>query len=191
MNKNYIHEILKSNQVFIERTGKDFFTAYQSSQSPQITLVTCADSRVQSEALQESSFNKFFTIRNIGNQIYANEGSVDYGILHLKTPVLIILGHTDCGAIKAYSAGYDKEPDSIKNELDHLIPAIYKKSNSLLENIKMNIHYQVKISIEKYNDLMMSNKLLIIGAIYDFRNELNEGYGKVKILSINGQKEDL
>ncbi len=188
--KSYIQEILKSNQLFIERTGKDFFTAYQNGQDPQITFVTCADSRVHSEALQESSFNKFFTIRNIGNQIYSNEGSVDYGILHLKTPVLLILGHTDCGAIKAYTAGYEQESDSIKNELNHLIPAIPKSSNSLLENIKMNIHYQVKICVEKYNNLMISNELLIIGAIYDFRNELNEGFGKVKVISINGQIED-
>ena len=189
MHQNYIEDIKTYNQQFVERTGKDFFEDHQKGQNPFITLVSCSDSRVQSEVLMHSSFNKIFVIRSIGNQIYSNEGSVDYGILHLKTPILLILGHTDCGAIKAYIGGYKNEPDSIKKELDHLIPVLSNEQIPLLEQIVTNINYQVKIALEKYESLVIENKLMILGGMYDFRNELEQGYGKLKIVSINGEPE--
>ncbi len=188
--KNYIEELLKSNQQFINRTGKDFFEDHIELQTPFMTLVTCSDSRVQTEAIQNNPINEVFVIRNIGNQIYSNEGSVDYGILHLKTPVLLILGHTDCGAIKAFTAGYKSEPESIIQELNHLIPAISNEDKPLIEQIINNVHYQTSIAIEKYAGLVRENKLIILGGLYDFRNELNEGYGKLKIININGEKQN-
>ncbi|MBU1012118.1 MAG: hypothetical protein KKG99_03880 [Bacteroidetes bacterium] len=190
MNRNYIEALLKSNKQFIERTGKDFFEDHIERQTPYMTLITCSDSRVQNEAFQDNSFNKVFVIRNIGNQIYSNEGSVDYGILHLKTPVLFILGHTDCGAIKAFISGYKSEPISIIHELDHLIPVISNEKKSLIVHISKNIHYQANIALEKYNDLVLENKLIILGGIYDFRNEMNEGFGKIKIININGKVQE-
>ncbi len=188
--QNIIELLIQNNQQFMDRTGKDFFADYQEGQAPLITLVCCSDSRVQSEALLDSSFNKIFTIRNIGNQIYSNEGSVDYGILHLKTPILLILGHTDCGAIKAFRAGYAKEPDSIKAELDHLIPVIDTEDN-LNSCIYHNIDYQVEIALEKYGEQVQNNELLIVGAMYDFKNEFEQSFGKLIIHSLNGERNDL
>ena len=187
---NIVEELIKENQQFIKRTGKDFFSDFQEFQSPQVTLICCSDSRVQAEALLNNSFNKIFTIRNIGNQIYSNEGSVDYGILHLKTPVLLILGHSDCGAIKAFTGGYAEEPVSIRTELDHLIPALKPHQKGVLKNIMDNIHYQVNIAIEKYSQLVDDNELLIIGALFDFGNELHKGYGKLSIVNINGEIQE-
>jgi carbonic anhydrase len=189
MKPNYIEELLKINQQFIDRTGKDFFEGHKEQQTPFMTLVTCSDSRVQTEAFQSDPFNEVFVIRNIGNQIYSNEGSVDYGIFHLKTPILFILGHTDCGAIKAFIAGYESEPDSITQELNHLIPAISNGKKSLIEKIAENIHYQVNLAAEKYADIVADSKLIVLGGIYDFRNELKEGYGRIKIININGKIE--
>lgn len=180
--------LIQNNQQFMDRTGKDFFSEFTHEQNPIITLVCCSDSRVQTEALLDSSINKIFTIENIGNQIYSNEGSVDYGILHLKTPILMILGHTDCGAIKAFRGGYANEPDSIKAELNHLIPAIDEK-DELNQCIVRNLEYQVKIALEKYADKVSNNELLILGAIYDFRNEFKQGFGKLIIHSLNGEKK--
>ena len=106
--------------------------------------------------------------------------------MHLKTPILLILGHTDCGAIKAFRGGYAEEPDSIKAELNHLIPAIVAE-DELNTCIYNNVGYQVKIAIEKYAEKITNNELLVVGALYDFKNEFDEGYGKLKILSINDQ----
>lgn len=188
--KNIIEELQVNNEQFIKRTGKDFFELFQDKQQPQITIITCSDSRVQIEALADNAFNKFFVIRNIGNQIYSNEGSVDYGILHLKTPILLILAHTDCGAIKAFLGGYDNEPDSIKTELNHLIPAINNDGSPLFKHITNNLNYQVNIAMEKYQEKIIASELMIIGAIYDFQDFLGEGFGKFKITNINSEIQD-
>ena len=47
--------------------------------------------------------NDLFMVRNIGNQMATAEGSVEYGVRHLHTPLLLIIGHAACGAIKAAS----------------------------------------------------------------------------------------
>jgi len=119
-----IKEIALENIKFSEDRGPEYFRRHMTGQTPHITLVTCSDSRVQSKAILPDSINRIFTIRNIGNQIASCEGSVDYGVYHLHTPVLLILGHSDCGAIKAFMGGYREEPSSIKTELDNLRDAL-------------------------------------------------------------------
>jgi carbonic anhydrase len=119
------------------------------------------------------------------------QGSVDYGILHLHTPVLLILGHTDCGAIKAYMKGYEKENDAIKGELDNLKAALKSAGDGtfddeLLKNIKKNVEHQVSTAMNRYKALISEGKLTIVGAVYDFVNALGKGYGRVNITSING-----
>ncbi|HEY4798400.1 MAG TPA: carbonic anhydrase, partial [Bacteroidia bacterium] len=100
-----ISQIVKGNTLFTKEHGLSYFDEFKQQQTPFITLVTCSDSRVPQHALLPDTTNKVFTVKNIGNQILSTEGSVDYGIYHLKTPVLLILGHSDCGAIKAYLKG--------------------------------------------------------------------------------------
>ena len=118
-----IKEIINRNNDFVEKHTEEDFKPYMTSQQPDITLVSCSDSRVQPTAILKNPINRIFEIENIGNQIATCEGSVDYGVLHLKTPVLLILGHSDCGALKAYMKGYETLEDSIKLELDNLNPA--------------------------------------------------------------------
>ncbi len=192
-----IRQIIDGNQEFISKNNPDFFLSHSKSQSPFITLLTCCDSRVQTNAILPDSINKIFTIENIGNQILSSEGSVDYGIMHLKTPVLLILGHSDCGAVKAFMGGYENEPNSIKHELTFLKDAnLNLDDNSCdfkerhLQNSLKNIDYQVSIALKKYSGKIKNKELIIIAAFYDFKNELNEGFGKLSVLSINGKKEN-
>jgi len=125
------------------------------------------------------------------------EGSVDYGVLHLKTPVLMILGHSDCGAIKAYLKGFNEETYNIKRELDFLLPIINKTANELnfekqlSTTIQHNIDYQVNIAYKKYRDIVKNKKLTIIGAYYDFKNEFNKGFGRIIITNVNKNKEQI
>ena len=192
-----IRQIIEGNEEFISKNHPDYFLSHSKSQNPFITLLTCSDSRVQTNAILPDSINKIFTIENIGNQILSSEGSVDYGVMHLKTPVLLILGHSDCGAIKAFMQGYDAEPKSIKHELDFLKNANLNLDNNsgdfnerLMLNSLKNIDYQVNIALNKYSEKIKNEELIIMGAFYDFYNELNKGFGKLSILSINGKKEN-
>lgn len=191
-----LREIIKGNKSFTENHRSDYFSGHMSSQHPFITLVSCSDSRVQPSVLLPDAIDKIFTVENIGNQILVNEGSVDYGIYHLHTPVLLVMGHSDCGAIKAYMKGYQNEHDSIRKELDFLKQAFAKCEQTddfekdLLKYIRANIDYQVSVGIEKYSKLIEQNELTIVGCYYDFNNDFGQGFGKVIFLNVNGEKKE-
>jgi carbonic anhydrase len=138
--------------------------------------------------------NKVFTIQNIGNQILSTEGSVDYGIYHLKTQILLFLGHSDCGAIKAYLKGFEDESYNIKHELDFLRPTIKEKEIKDFDRlhshvIEKNLDYQVNIACKKYKDLIQEGKLTVMAAIYDFRGEFGKGMGDIVIVNVNKIKD--
>lgn len=97
---NIFRHLLIHNEAFVRSTEATKFLAYATHQNPYITLLTCADSRVQGDILGRDIFNKVFIIRNAGNQFAVNRGSIEYSLLVLNTPVMLVLGHTDCGAVK-------------------------------------------------------------------------------------------
>ncbi|MDD5508752.1 MAG: carbonic anhydrase [Bacteroidales bacterium] len=180
-----LDRILSDNEHYVREHNLDYFLGHARGQSPQITMLTCSDSRVNSNIIVSDPVNRVFIIKNIGNQITTCEGSLDYAIYHLKTPLLLIVGHADCGAIKARMKGVRGEPDTIKRELLTL-PACPAGNNEfekqLLENILENIHYQVRKATSKYQELVQKDELRILGAFYDFRNELGQGWGRVVLV---------
>ncbi|MCB8999635.1 MAG: hypothetical protein H6540_06175 [Bacteroidales bacterium] len=189
-----ISRIVEGNTLFTSTHDRAFFESFKLKQEPFITLVTCSDSRVPLRALMPDTSNKIFSIQNIGNQILSTEGSVDYGIYHLKTPVLMFLGHSDCGAIKAYLKGFDEESEGIKHELDFLRPIIHEFGetddfDSLHSHvIEKNLDYQVSIAYKKYRDLVKAGKLTILAGFYDFRGEFGKGQGKIVFVNLNKHK---
>lgn len=71
-------------------------------QSPKTLVVCCSDSRVIPEEIFSSSFGELFVIRTAGNVINDGElGSLEYGIEHLKVDLVVVLGHSHCGAVHA------------------------------------------------------------------------------------------
>jgi carbonic anhydrase len=189
-----VKQIIEGNDLFIKAHPKESFERFRYEQKPFITLVTCSDSRVPLNALMPDTSNKVFSIQNIGNQILSTEGSVDYGICHLKTPLLMFLGHSDCGAIKAYLKGFDRETYGIKHELDFLRPVISEHIGHLeLEKlhahvIEKNLDYQVNIACKKYKSLVHSGELNVIAGFYDFRGEFGKDQGTIVIVNVNRNK---
>jgi carbonic anhydrase len=189
-----ISQIVEGNNLFTNSHQKEYYESFKTEQKPYITLVTCSDSRVPLNALMSDTSNKVFSIQNIGNQILSTEGSVDYGIYHLKTPLLMFLGHSDCGAIKAYLKGFDSETYGIKHELDFLRPIINDHINEFefsklhAHVIEKNLDYQVNIACKKYKDLISSGNLTVIAGFYDFRGEFGKGQGTIVIVNVNKQK---
>ncbi|MCX6255223.1 MAG: bifunctional SulP family inorganic anion transporter/carbonic anhydrase [Bacteroidia bacterium] len=190
-----VAQIVLGNNYFTQTHPREYFESFSYEQKPYITLVTCSDSRVPLNSLMPDTSNKVFSIQNIGNQILSTEGSVDYGIYHLKTPLLFFLGHSDCGAIKAYLKGFDKETYNIKHELDFLQPTI-KESATIKEFEKLQTHviernldYQVNIACKKYKELIHSGQLTIMAGFYDFKGEFGKGMGDIVIVNINKHKD--
>ena len=101
---HFFYDLLVHNEKFSEKTDDTDFSVYEDKQHPPITLLSCADSRIQGEILGMDLINKVFTVRNAGNQVARNKGSLAYALTALNTEIFFILGHTNCGAVN-FAAG--------------------------------------------------------------------------------------
>jgi carbonic anhydrase len=184
--KEIMRNLVQDNRVFMRTHGPGHFSHFVDAQHPRATVVTCSDSRVHTHAIDATPDGDLFMVRNIGNQIASSEGSVEYGVHHLHTPLLLIVGHSACGAIKAAAGDYSKESGPIRNELDTIqIP----KGDPGMNSIKLNVNNQVRRGMEKWEEEVLTGKLTVVGAVYDFRNDLNQGQGKLVVININGETD--
>jgi carbonic anhydrase len=184
--KAIMRNIVQDNRNFVRSHGPGHFAPFVEHQQPRATVVTCSDSRVHSHALDATPDGDLFMVRNIGNQIATAEGSVDYGILHLHTPLLLIVGHSACGAIRAAAGDYSGEPASIRRELDTIQIA---RNEPGMNSIKVNVHNQVRHAMDRYEEEVLTGKLTVVGAIYDFRNDLKQGQGRLTVINVNGESD--
>jgi len=146
--------------------------------------VTCSDSRVHTNMLDKTPEGDLFVIRNIGNQLATAKGSVEYGVNHLSSSLLLFIGHSSCGAIKAASGDYSSLEPDIKKELDTIkIP----KGISSIDGVKMNVNSQVADAVKEWDKEVKDGHLMVVGAIYDFSDDMKEGPGKLNIININGE----
>ncbi|MBS4097628.1 MAG: carbonic anhydrase [Sulfuricella sp.] len=184
--KTIVQNLLKDNDEFVKSHDPEYFKPFADGQKPRATVVTCSDSRVHTHALDKAPDGDLFMVRNIGNQLRTGEGSVEYGVHHLHTPLLIFVGHSACGAIKAASSDYRRESPSIKRELVNIrIP----KGVENMAGVKLNVNNQVATAVKKFSHEIHSQKLTVVGAIYDFRNDLGQGQGRLVITNINGSND--
>ena len=179
-------DIRLANRNFVRSHGPGYFKPFLDSQHPRATVITCSDSRVHTHALDATPDGDLFMVRNIGNQLSTAEGSVEYGVHHLHTPLLLIVGHSACGAIKAAAGDYSQESAPIRRELDTLqVP----KGDPGMNSIKLNVNYQVGAARAKFEREVIEGQLTVVGAIYDFTNEMRQGQGKLNIINVNGETD--
>ncbi len=77
-----------------------------AGQRPYAAVVACSDSRVPVELVFDAGVGELFVIRVAGNVVGLHEaGTLEYAVEHLHVPFLLILGHTDCGAVRAALSG--------------------------------------------------------------------------------------
>jgi carbonic anhydrase len=117
-------------------------TSLCAGQSPYAAVVGCSDSRVPVELIFDAGPGELFVVRTAGNVVGAFEmGSLEFAVEGLKTPVVVILGHQQCGAVKAAINGGEFSPNlqAIVNEICECTPDI---SGGDLERIEdKNILY--------------------------------------------------
>ncbi|OPX86812.1 MAG: Carbonic anhydrase [Pelotomaculum sp. PtaB.Bin104] len=146
-----------------------------NGQHPFAVIVSCSDSRVPPEVIFDQGLGDIFVIRDAGNVIDPVVlGSVEYGAEHLHAPLIAVLGHEGCGAVKATVDG-GETPGSIGAIVEKIKPsmekakstgatstALYEKTAD--ENIKAAIAAIEKSHIIK--ELLDEKKVKIIGAKY-------------------------
>lgn len=192
--QSILEELKSTNSYYAEAKGEDFFERIAKGQHPKATLLGCSDARfkVRASNLQVEDEDDVFVIRNIGNQFIVAEGSIEYGIYHLHTPLLLVMGHSRCGAVQAAISEYRQERLAIRREINHLALPIRKyigkdlTNEAWLEAVKDNVNFQIEECMQRFKHEVKSGKLTIVGLIYDFANDMKNGYGKINPINING-----
>lgn len=88
--------------------GADWRKQLVADQKPFATILGCSDSRVPPELVFDQGFGELFVIRVAGNVIDTDvAGSIQYASRHLKTQLLVVMGHEGCGAVTATLAAID------------------------------------------------------------------------------------
>ena len=155
--------------------------AASAHQYPIASVIGCADSRTAPEAIFDLGIGELFVCRVAGVAAEINDvASLEYGSEHLGVPLIVVLGHTNCGAISAAVA--DKPlPGSLPHLIGTLRPAV-ARARSLYPNadnatlIAAATREQVLLEIRRLRaspvlaELIHEGKLKIVGAIYDIQD---------------------
>ncbi|TNC98916.1 MAG: hypothetical protein FD121_568 [Gallionellaceae bacterium] len=181
-----IKEIQADDSAYIAAHNAEFFSTLAKGQTPRATVVTCSDSRVHTNMLDRTPEGDLFMVRNIGNQLATAKGSVQYGVNHLGSSLLIFVGHSSCGAIKAAGGDYTGIEADIKKELDTIS---ITKGGANIDGVKANVNNQVAAASKEFADKVKSGQLLVVGAVYDFADDMKQGAGKLNIININGDTD--
>jgi carbonic anhydrase len=147
-----------------------------SSQHPNVIVLACSDSRVAPELVFDKSLGELFVVRSAGNIADAiGVGSIEYAVEHLGSSVLVVMGHTKCGAVTAACSGEKMPSASLQTIVDKINPAVAiaaksAKGNELIEDaIVQNVHrsaQDVLASSEILQHFVADGKLKVIEAEY-------------------------
>ncbi len=192
-----LSRVLDDNSKFTASHPSKHFDPFLNEQHPRATVVACSDSRFHDEAIDHEPDGDLFVIRNIGNQVDSSAGSVEYGIEHLHTPLLLVVGHVGCGAVKAALGDYGQERAPIRKELDGLhlsLRGLQEKKFEAFEEkwlagVVANVHQQTTDAMHEYEDLVKKGELFVVGAVYDFRGDFGLARGTLHVVNLNGEQD--
>ena len=141
-----------------------------NGQHPDTIVITCSDSRVIPEAIFQAGIGEIFTIRVAGNVVGETQlASVEYAAGHLGSKVIIVLGHTHCGAVGATLAGGAE--GHVKCLTDAILEAIGGEKDEYKAcglNVKKGIEV-IENGLADSHEVDLS-KVDVIGAIYDIED---------------------
>ena len=139
-------------------------------QEPFAAVLSCADSRVPVELIFDQSIGHLFVTRVAGNiATSAMIASLEYGVAVLGTKAIIVLGHANCGAVKA-SIEAKAVPGQISALYPYIRPAVDQAGADLDAAIKANAKIQAALlrqSSPVFAEQIKQNQLKIVGGYYD------------------------
>lgn len=181
-----LHEMMEGNQRFIEGRMTSFDEDLKvlkektvEKQKPFAALLSCADSRVPVELAFDQSIGHLFVTRVAGN-VASSEiiASLEFGVAVLGTKAIMVLGHANCGAVKA-SIEAKAVPGQISGLYRHIRPAVDQAGQDLEAAIKANAKIQAALLRESspvIAEAVKKDQLKVVAAYYDLAS------GKVSLL---------
>jgi carbonic anhydrase len=161
---------------------KDFSvgrSARLKAQYPIAALLSCADSRVAPELIFDQGPGDLFVVRIAGNYLSGNSlASLEYGVAVLNVPLIMVLGHTECGAVKSTISalqGHTPLPGHIWDIVDAVRPGVEKvvsEGGEDLANraVAANVQYNVsRISTAQpiIAEAVKAGRVKVVGAVYE------------------------
>ncbi len=150
----------------------------RNGQHPFSTVITCSDSRIPVEIVFDQGIGDVFVIRVAGNVCDVDEvGSIEYGVDHLNTPIMVVLGHSNCGAVTAVVTNAELH-GSIPQLVDNIIPAVEKarakhpqlSGKALVpEAVKANVWQSIDDLLRSspaVRDRVKDGRVNVVGAVY-------------------------
>ena len=162
------------------RTPEDF-KPLAAGQFPIAAVVGCSDSRVALEILFDQGIGDLFIIRVAGNYIdgagAAVKGSIEYAVAELNVPLVMVLGHSQCGAVKAamqHLHDHDALPGAINDLVNAIKPAVVESQGKPGDPLENAIEANVRRGAAKLHALapivepaVKSGKIKVVAGIYD------------------------
>ena len=185
-----IKKLMGGNRRFVEgksiRPRQDAKTIKQleNGQQPFATIVGCSDSRVPNEMIFDQGLGDLFIIRTAGQvSAAASYGSMEFATLNLKTKLIVVLGHTECGAVAAAVARPQNVPGHIVTLINEIKPAVAKCAHLPGDPVNNAVRQNVIEQVNNLRDLepilhtkYIDGDIIIVGAVYDIHT------GKVEFL---------
>jgi carbonic anhydrase len=149
-----------------------------AGQAPFATILGCSDSRAPLETLFDQKPGNLFVVRVAGNFVTDyGLGTIEYGVMVLHTPLIVVLGHSNCGAVDAsikYVANGTTQPGHIMDLVKQIEPAATATKeqpgswlhNAIVQNVRNNVEAITKRSTI-VADAVKAGKLLVVGGVYD------------------------
>ena len=154
-----------------------------AEQKPFAVILGCSDSRVPVEIIFDQGLGDLFVIRVAGNVVAPSQvGSVEYAVEQYGTQLVLVVGHTNCGAVIATLDDMSRPSESRSPNLRSIVSRIRPSVESLLDtdvatqpdellkqSVRANVHASVeglRHGSEIIEQLVDANKLLVVGAEY-------------------------
>lgn len=133
-------------------------------QHPFAVVLCCSDSRVVPEILFDQKLGDLFVIRNAGNVVDEDVlGSIEYAVEHLGSPLVVVLGHSSCGAVTATCQGGEL-PGHIVDIAKRIRPSI---SEGCCVNDNARRHAERMAQLIKNDPIVEHTKTKVVAAFYD------------------------
>lgn len=187
----YLNHILENNKQFVKKTDKSIFEKTATIQTPEAVVISCSDSRVYAEKIFGKEIGDFFVIRTAGHVIgQIALQSVEFALSNLGVKKIIILGHTNCGAVRATINKCSKNHKT--SDKNTIIDFILKSYNEVRKNCPTCGEEQIakkttEMNIFKTSNFLIQNSALIRKMLKT--NELDVYHLLYKVE--NGEVEDL
>ncbi|MFZ5807308.1 MAG: carbonic anhydrase [Verrucomicrobiota bacterium] len=188
-------KLMEGNERFVkskmERPHQDEKRRTQiaeEGQEPFAIVAYCSDSRSPAEQIFDQGNGDIFGIRIAGHVIASDDalGSIQYAIEHTTARLVVVLGHTDCGAVKATMAGGDIQGPvkSIVKTIQPAVDAAKKKGGDVL-NGAIQEHVKRSVELLRQQDFIKNAErcIEVVGAVYDLESGKvsTEGLTRFKI----------